>query len=223
MKRTPTIALAITLVLGMAGCATQPRSYDYTAFRQAKPASLLVLPPLNNSNEVKATPSVWAHATRPLSEAGYYVLPVTLVDETLRQNGIQTSADAQEIPYPKLREVFGADAALYLEVSRYGTTYQLIDSVTAVAVSGRIVDLRSGNLLWEGKATASSSERGQSSQGGLIGMLVSAAVKQIAGSLSDEAFNYSGVAQARLLGAPRPSGILPGPRSPFYGREVATQ
>lgn len=214
---------AAALLLVATGCATQPRSYDYTAFRQAKPASLLVLPPLNNSNDVKATPSVWAHATRPLSEAGYYVLPVTLVDETLRQNGMQTSADAQDIPYQKLREVFGADAAVYLEVSRYGTTYQLIDSVTTVALSGRIVDLRTGNLLWEGRATASSSEQAQSNQGGLIGMLVSAAVRQIAGTLSDEAFNYSGVAQERLLGTPRPSGILPGPRSPFYGREVAAQ
>ena len=94
------------------GCANKPPGYDYSAFQQAKPASLLVLPPTNQSPEVKATPAVWAHATRPLAEAGYYVLPVTLVDETLRQNGVQSPQEAHEIPYARLREVFGADAAL---------------------------------------------------------------------------------------------------------------
>ena len=58
--------------------------------RASKPSTHLVLLPVNESPDLKATPSVWSHATRPLAEAGYYVLPVTLVDETLAQNGIQT-------------------------------------------------------------------------------------------------------------------------------------
>lgn len=37
----------------LGGGAAPRRPYDYTAFRQAKPASLLVLPPLNQSPEVK--------------------------------------------------------------------------------------------------------------------------------------------------------------------------
>ena len=75
----------------LGGCATKAPSYDYAAFLRAKPASLLVMPPLNESPDIKASPSVWAQATRPLAEAGYYVLPVTLVDETFRQNGVSTA------------------------------------------------------------------------------------------------------------------------------------
>lgn len=223
MKRLLCRVSLLSCLLVAAGCATKVQPYDYTEFRTAKPASLLVLPPLNDSPDVKASAGVWSHTTLPLSEAGYYVLPVTLVDETLRQNGIQTPAEAQEIPYPKLREVFGADAAVYIKISRYGTSYQVVDSETRVDVEARIVDLRSGKMLWNGKAFATSAEQSQQSQGGLVGLLVAALVKQIVGTTTDAAYNYAGIASARMLGVPRVNGILPGPRSPLFGQPLPGQ
>lgn len=211
--------LAMGLVLG--GCATPPAPYDYTAFAKAKPVTLLVLPPVNDSPEVNATAGVWAHATRPLSEAGYYVLPVTLVDETFRQHGVNTPNEVQDIPLAKLREHFGADAAVYLKVRKYGTSYAVIASETRVEVEARIVDLRSGDLLWEGRAAASSSEQQQQSQGGIVGLLVAAVVKQIVGTATDASYRYAEIADQRMLGAPRVNGVLPGPRSPLYGQVPA--
>jgi hypothetical protein len=218
---------SVRLVLGAAmvgllqllgGCATKAPAYDYAAFMKAKPATLLVLPPLNESPDVNATPGVWAHATRPLAEAGYYVLPVTLVDETLRQNGVTLASDAHDIPLQKLHEVFGADAAVYLKVKKYGTSYAVLNSETRVEVEGRIVDLRSGDLLWQGRAFATSAEQQQQAQGGLVGLLVTALVKQVLDTATDAAYNYAAIADQRMLGAPRYNGVLPGPRSPLYGR-----
>jgi hypothetical protein len=211
-------ALAALAVLG--GCAHRPAGYDYTAFRQANPRTLLVMPPINDSPEVKAGASVWAQATLPLAEAGYYVLPVTLVDETFRQNGIETAYDAQNIAPQKLRDFFGADAAVYIKINKYGTSYQVVASETLVEAQARIVDLRSGALLWEGRAAASSGEQG-SGGGGLAVMLVSAIVHQIVSTATDAAYGFAGVADSRLLGAPRYNGILAGPRSPAYGKDPA--
>lgn len=222
LSRLFVCAGALGLLL-LAGCATKAPPYDYSAFQRAKPASLLVLPPVNDSPEVKATPGTWAHATRPLAEAGYYVLPVTLVDETFRQNGMTGSNEIQEIPYQKLREVFGADAAVYMRIKKYGTTYAVISSDTRVEVEGRIVDLRTGALLWQGKAYASSAEQQQQSAGGLVGLLVTALVNQIVGTASDAAFNFAGLANQRMLGAPRYNGVLPGPRSVLYGQPPVAQ
>ena len=213
-------------VLGLAflgGCATKAPPYDYTAFMNAKPTTLLVMPPVNESPEVNATSGVWSHATLPLSEAGYYVLPVTLVDETFRQNGVITASDAQEIPFTKLRDFFGADAAVYMKVKKYGTSYNVLASETRVEVEGRIVDLRSGELLWQGKAVATSAEEQQQSQGGLVGLLVTAIVKQIIGTATDASYRYAGIANRRMLGAPRYNGVLPGPRSPDYGKPPVAQ
>lgn len=224
MKLTQ-VSLSAT-IFGLAllgGCATKAPPYDYAAFMNAKPVTLLVLPPVNDSPEVNATPSVWSHATLPLAEAGYYVLPVTLVDETFRENGVTTANDAQEIPLSKLREYFGADAAVYMKVKSYGTRYAVLASETRVEIEGRIVDLRTGKLLWQGNAIASSAEQQQQAQGGLVGLLVAAIVNQIVGTATDASYRYAGIADQRLLGAPRYNGVLPGPRSPNYGKPPVTQ
>jgi hypothetical protein len=218
-----TIRLASVAALAAAaflsGCAHKPVPYDYTALRKADPKTLLVMPPINDSPEVKAGSSIWAQATLPLAEAGYYVLPVTLVDETFRQNGIQTANDAQDIPHDKLRDFFGADAAVYIKITKYGTSYHIISSDTEVEAQARVVDLRSGALLWQGSAVASSAEQSQS--GGLAVMLVAAIVKQIVNTTTDAAYGYAGIADSRLLGAPRYNGLLPGPHSRSYGKEAA--
>lgn len=209
-------------ILLLSGCVSRPAPYDYTEFQRAKPVTLLILPPLNNSPEVKATSSVWSHATRPLAEAGYYVLPVTLVNETLQNNGMTTAHDAQNIPYPKLQEVFGADAALYMQIKRYGTDYRVVSSDTRVELQGQLIDLRTGLVLWEGSAVASSSEQQQQNQGGVVGMLVTALIEQIANTASEASHRFAEIASTRLL-SPRYNGILPGPRSPEYGRPPRTE
>jgi hypothetical protein len=131
--------------------------------------------------------------------------------------------DAQDIPSAKLREFFGADAAVYMKIKKYGTSYAVLASETRVEVEARIVDLRSGELLWQGKAVATSAEEQQQSQGGLVGLLVTAIVKQIIGTATDASYKYAGVANQRLLGAPRYNGVLPGPRSPNYGKPPVAQ
>lgn len=219
--RTAQLVALLATVLVLGGCATPPPPYDYSALLRAKPATLLLMPPVNESPEVNATAGVWAQATFPLAEAGYYVLPVTLVDETFRQNGVNSGDEAQQIPLPRLREYFGADAAVYIKVRQYGTSYAVISSTTTVALEARVVDLRSGELLWQGEARASSAEQQQQNQGGLIGLLVTAVVKQIIGTVSDASYNYAAIANQRLLGAPRQNGLLPGPRSPAYGQTPA--
>ncbi|XQE66946.1 DUF799 domain-containing protein [Pseudomonas sp. P3C3] len=208
------LALGLTLAL-LGGCATQT-PYDYTAFKQSKPRSILVMPPVNSSPDVQAGYSMLSHVTLPLSEAGYYVLPVAVVDETFKQNGVMSADEAQAIPTAKLHEIFGADAALYLEITEYGVSYQLIASEVAVTAKAKLVDLRDGRLLWDGSVRASSAENQNNNGGGLIGLLVAAAVEQIMNSLTDRSHQIAGITSARLLTAGMPNGILRGPRSPQY-------
>ncbi|MFN4267160.1 MAG: DUF799 domain-containing protein [Aquabacterium sp.] len=209
-------ALAIMATL-LAGCATPPPQKDYSAFKQAKPASILVLPPVNLSPDVNATFSMLSHATLPLAESGYYVMPVALVNETFKQNGLANPPEMHEAPLSKLREIFGADAAMYIQVTRYGTTYTVLNSAAVVSASARLVDLRTGTELWTGTATASNADN--NNQGGLAGMLISALVKQVMNNLTDASHSVANVTSMQLLSAGRPNGLLYGPRSPKYGQE----
>lgn len=207
------------IALLSSGCASTP-PYDYTAFRANRPASILVLPPANSSTDITASDSVLAQATLPLAESGYYVMPVALVDETFRQNGLTDANEISAVPPMKLREIFGADAALYITVKEFGTSYIVIGSDSVASADARLVDLRNGALLWEGKAKASASERrAAAGAGGLIGILVSAIVFQIIDDSSNAAHAEAGYMNQRLLGAGRPAGLLYGPRSPKYQQD----
>lgn len=211
------LCCTIAALLVLAGCATR-NPPDLAAYRQSRPASLLVLPPVNDSTDLLGSPAVMAQATAPLAELGYYVLPVTLVHESFRENGLTMPQDIQEVSTQKLREIFGADAAVYIKVKQYGTKYNVVSSESRVTVEGRIVDLRSGQQIWSGEATASSAESDSSSQGGLAGLLIKALVNQIVGQVSDASFTYAALANQRLFTQPR-FGIPAGPRSPRYMKD----
>jgi len=212
------VGLMASSALVMLGCAA-PKGYDYTAFIAHQPRSILVLPPVNQSPEVGASYSVLSHVTYPLAEAGYYVLPVALVAEAFKQNGLNNPDEMHAVSAHKLSEIFGADAALYMTVHRYGVSYTILDSAAVVSVSGRLVDLKTGTQLWQGSASASSNEGGNSNQGGLAGALIAALVKQVINNLNDQSHQVGNVATQRMLSGGRGNGILYGPRSPLFVKD----
>lgn len=203
---------AIAVLALVTGCATQ-QPYDYSAFKESSPASILVLPPVNKSPDIKATFSVYSHITAPLSEAGYYVLPVAVVNETFKQNGLLNAEEIREVPPNKLYEIFGADTVLYIDVTEYGSSYKVISSEVVVAASATLVDLRTGKELWKGVARASSAEQQQNNGGGLAGILITALVNQVMNTLNDRGHEIAGITSARLLNSNPVNGILPGPRA----------
>ena len=82
------------LGLALAGCQTV-KPYDYTNFRAHPPRSILVLPPLNESTAVEGTYGYLTTVTRPVAERGYYVFPVAVADQFMKDNGLPTAAEMQ--------------------------------------------------------------------------------------------------------------------------------
>ena len=217
LKKSLKLSACLLPLLFAVGCATKSAApYDYAAFKLSKPRSIVVLPPLNNSPDVNATYSMLAQMTYPLAESGYYVLPVALVDETFKQNGLSNSAEIHAVEPKKIQEIFGADAALYVTVTSYGSSYAVLSSVVTVTANATLVDLKSGAVLWTGAASASDNEGNNNSGGGLIGILVTAAIKQIVNTATDAAHPIAGIASGRLLWAGQTNGMLYGPRSTRY-------
>ena len=104
ISRLTQLLVSVCVLALLTGCAER-KTIDYTAYKQSRPKSILILPPLNESPDVKATYSMLSQVTYPLAEAGYYVMPVALVDETFRQNGLSTPADIHQLPPNKLHEI----------------------------------------------------------------------------------------------------------------------
>jgi hypothetical protein len=210
-SRRLAIWLSCAALLLAAGCAPTPR--DYTAYRAHLPRSVLVLPPLNHSVEVNAPYSYLSTISRPLAESGYYVFPVAVVDAFMKENGLPTAGEMHAAPLDKLREVFGADAVLYVTVEDYGQKYQVISSSTVVKAQAVLVDVNTGATLWEGTAQATQSSG--DSGGGIVGMLVTAAVAQIVESSTDSAHELAFQANRQMI-FNSDSGLLLGPYHPGY-------
>lgn len=104
-------------VLGLlVACATQPQQHvDYTAFKKAQPRSILVLPPANETSDVTASSRLLSQMTLPLAESGYYVMPVAVMDEPFRQNGLTAPTDIEQVAPARLHDIFGADACAVFE------------------------------------------------------------------------------------------------------------
>ena len=194
----------------MGGC--ESAKFDYSAFKASKPSSILVLPPLNESVDVKASSAVYSSVVNPLSESGYYVFPPTLVMETFKQNGLTEPRRIHDIRLSKLYEIFGADAILYINIKKYGQTYSIITSSNVVSLEAYLVDSKTETEIWRGQAVASSDENSSSNNMGLAGMLVEAVIKQVAGQIFDAGFPTSQIANTRLLSAKTPNSLLYGPR-----------
>jgi hypothetical protein len=217
-KKFNSLLLVSFVISSLAGCAitiSPPNHHAYDAYKQSSPRSIIVLPPINESPDVKATYSFYSQVTLPLAESGYYVFPVALVDETFKQNGLDNPVDIQATSPQKIQAIFGADAGLYITVTKYGSSYTIINSVSVVSANAKLVDLRTGEILWTGMETASDNEGSNEGGGNLIGLLIASAVKQIISNLADTSHPVAGITSYRLLMA-KPNGLLYGPYSPNY-------
>ncbi len=195
--------------LALLGCATG-KSYDYTNFREHPPRSILVLPPLNESMSVEGPYGYLSTVTRPLAELGYYVYPVAIVDQFLKENGMPTSGEMHQAPLNKVAEIIGADAVMYVTLKEYGTKYALLDSVPTVSAIAKLVDTRTGVLLWEGAVVLRQNSRGS---GNIFVDMIGAAIAQAVNTSTDRAHKLCGPANA-ILFTGKDRGLLYGPYRP---------
>ncbi|AOA59396.1 DUF799 domain-containing protein [Acinetobacter larvae] len=224
MNKTFALLSVVVTCLGLSACqlpsSTIP-SKDVSAYQAYMPRSILVLPPVNDSPDVKASYTVWSTVSVPVANAGYYVFPMAVVDRMFQENGVHLPAEAQSIDPAKLQQIFGADAALYIRIKDYGASYQVIQSVVKVAVEAKLVDLKTGTVLWQGKKSVT--DTGNNNDSGLLGALIGALVDQIANNLQDRAYPLA-TSMSHALFTPTPTrpgqGLLFGPRSPEYAKQA---
>ena len=78
------------------------------------PKSILVLPAKNTTTSVDATDHFRYTITKPLSEKGYYVFPVHLVDSFFKSENLSETKMIRDIPVQKLKEVSVNEASFSL-------------------------------------------------------------------------------------------------------------
>lgn len=198
--------LVVVLLTSLTACETLDNEPRITAGVQA-PTSILVLPPLNNSNDQRATYSYLSTISEPLAEAGYYVLPVAVVDAYLKANGVPNPFEMHQVSLEKYHEILGADAILYITIDRYGQEFNVLNSSTVVKARAKLIDVKTGVELWQNQVSVS---RSSNSGNSIAEALVNAVVTQVVKANQDYAHPLSREANWRLFKSYR--GLPLGPR-----------
>jgi len=131
----------------------------------------------------------------------------------LRANGVDDAGLVRELPLAKLAEVFATDAALFPEITEYGSTYQIVQTKVKVDLRGQLVSLKTGRVLWEGEASYAKTDSDTSS---LAAMLINALVTQVVNDSVNFARKVGAMAASELVWA---KGLPSGPLCPEVGEK----
>ncbi len=175
------------------------------------------MPAIIETTAVEAQSVYMTTITKPLAERGFYVFPVFLTDALLKDLGLAEAGLAHQLPRERYRELFGADAVLFVTIEDWSTKYIAIQTSTVVTASFVLKDTRTGTLLWE--ATATGARSSGDGGGGLIGMLVAAAVTYAVNQMTD--IDYRPLAEQANTFAfvPAGTGLPAGPYHPAFGSD----
>lgn len=113
MKRLIYFLLACFFVTSCGMMNSVTRESQYAKMYEEKPITLLVMPPINNSTNVEAKDLLYTSISRPLAEAGYYVISPLLAMDILKAESAYDSENFFEAPLTTFNNYFGADAVVF--------------------------------------------------------------------------------------------------------------
>lgn len=191
----PSLCLAALLLL-MAGCAKPMPPSEPPKLDEA-PLSLLVLPPINETTDAEAKGHYMTTIETPLGLYGYYVFPIELVAEVMKQEGVYDTELLYTLDPSKYREYFGADAVMYTRIHEWDLHYGVIASYMTVSVSAEILSTKTREQLWHygGSVTVDLTVDGGNGLAGLLATVVATAIN----SAMADYVSYAHKANARML------------------------
>lgn len=178
MKKTSLVLITVFIAFLFTGCGVVSQSQItkgeyYPKLYKNHPKSILVLPAKNTTTSVDATDHFRYTITKPLTEKGYYVFPVHLIDSFFKSENLTDAELIRKIPVKRLKEIFNADAVLYVDINAWDTSYAILSSSVDVGLSFSLIDTNTGNEIWQNNAYAYS-YAGPEANGGLAGLIVAA-------------------------------------------------
>ena len=140
-------------LLGMilSGCAeieTKLDAYPKMYLADEKPISIVVVPVVNKSTAAEAADLVNSTLTVPFADNGYYVLPVSIVSDIFKREGIVDGTQILGLPATVFANNFGADSVLYITINQWDTNYLILAANVTVGMSYVLVSTKDNEILW---------------------------------------------------------------------------
>lgn len=113
MKRFILLAIACCLLASCGIGSSYTRGSQYAKMYEEKPITLLIMPPINNSTNVEAKDLLYTSISRPLVEAGYYVISPLVAMDVMKAESAYDAELFIDAPLAIFNNYFGADAVVF--------------------------------------------------------------------------------------------------------------
>ena len=164
------------LVASCSGLPVQTKLEAYPAmYDDRKPLSVLVIPAINNSTAAEATDYFNVTITEPLSNVGYYTMPVEIVKDIFLKEGIVDSTMIKGLPTTIFKKNFGADAVLFVTINKWDKQYIVLAGNVTVSMDYVMLSTETSEIIWQYSATQTIDTTAESS-GFIIADLISTAI-----------------------------------------------
>ena len=178
------ILLSAAVVLASCGSASKTtRGMEYPQMYEEKPVTILVMPPINNSSNVEAKELLYTSISRPLAEAGYYVISPRLAMDILKAESAYDAELFFEADLKPFKKVFGVDAVVFSVIDSwtkkgFGISTK-IRYVIKSAHTGEVLFDRDCDLYLD------LSDNSTFSGGGIVGSLLNLALSAVNTALTE--------------------------------------
>ena len=181
MKRILYLMIFCYMTVSCGVLNTVTRESQYAKMYEEQPVTLLVMPPINNSANVEAKDLLYTSISRPLVEAGYYVISPLLAMDVLKAESAYDSEMFFDAPLTAFQNYFGADAVVFSVIDTWAKKGMGIETkiryVIKSAYTNEILFDRSCDLYLDLSIDSGSS--------GLLGALVDLAASAINTAATD--------------------------------------
>lgn len=194
----------------LASCAsnTMLRGEKYALFYEEQPKSVLIMPPVNNTNFAEAKEYFYTTLALPLAEKGYYVFSPYLSMDLFQIEGAYESENFIEGNLKPFNKVFGCDAVMFTVIKDWskkaasGKIKVNIDYIMRSATTGEVIYSNEGQMTLDTSV--------KSGNGSLIGMVADMAATAIKTAMVEKVVAGRACNQYILADLPE------GPYSPDY-------
>jgi len=190
----------ILAILLLSACAPKmsTKLAEFPMMYEERPASILILPPINESTAADAKEYYSTTIQEPLAFAGYYTFPYPITSEILKMEGIYDTELLVNLPLSKFKEYFGADAVLFTTIKKWDLSYMILASTLTVSIDCKLKSTTSNQILWKYTGTVVVDLSGGNAGGGLAGLIVKVVVAAVQSAAADYA-PYARQANYRAL------------------------
>lgn len=179
--------VVFVLLVLVAGCAPKmvTKAEKFPLMYEEQPASILILPPINESTAAEAKDYYGTTIQEPLSFSGFYVFPYEVTTDILKMEGIYDAELLKDVPLSKFREYFGADAVLFTTIKKWDLAYLVIASTLTVSIDCELKSTHSDQVLWAYNGTVVVDLSGGNTGGGIGGLIAKVIVAAISSAMAD--------------------------------------